>query len=55
MYPRPKKKSAFKRFRENFELNSFLEVVVFIIALALLMFLFVWIMYNITGPTYGFL
>lgn len=55
MYPRPKKKSAFKRFKENFELKSFLEVAIFIIAWIFLMFLFVWIMYSITGPTYGFL
>lgn len=55
MYPRPKKKSMFKRFKENFELQTFLETVIFIVIMAILLFLFIWVCYAIKGPTWGYL
>lgn len=54
-YPRPRKKSALKRFRENFEMRTFLETVLFVLAFIVAMLIFVLICYTVKGPTYGFL
>ena len=55
VYPRPRKKSFLKRFKENFELNEIAYVIVFMIALALAMFLFIVFCFTIKGPTWGYL
>ena len=54
-YPRPKKKSPIKRFKENFDLNDFMCQIAFMTIMAIMMLLFLWICWTVKGPTWGYL
>ena len=54
-YPRPKKKSAYRRFKENFEFRELAYQIAFALFLMVCMFLFLWFCFTIKGPTWGYL